>query len=96
VTSLAGGALPERAKQGTNDWGRRGWNGPCPPIGRHRYFFRVYALDIVLDAPGITKIELLAAIKGHILAQGELIGTYEKIHDKRSAKRDRRTSHGRR
>jgi Raf kinase inhibitor-like YbhB/YbcL family protein len=52
VTSIeAGERLPERAVAGTNDFGHRGWNGPNPPVGRHRYFFKVYALDMVLDAP---------------------------------------------
>lgn len=87
TTSLPGGnTLPEGAVVGTNDWGQRAWGGPNPPIGRHRYFFKVYALDIALDAPGITKLELLGAMKGHILAQGELIGTYEKPVEHRSAK----------
>jgi len=97
ATSWRGSQLPDGASFGTNDWGKRAWNGPCPPIGRHRYFFKVYALDISLDAPGLSKLELVAAIKGHILAQGELIGTYEKIHDKRSAEQgEERTTHGRR
>ncbi len=78
ITQLQGGRLPLGAVQGTNDWGRRTWGGPCPPIGRHRYFFKVFALDIALDAPGITKLELLAAMKGHVVAQGELVGTYQK------------------
>lgn len=78
VTQLRGGRLPGGAVQGTNDFGTRTWGGPCPPIGRHRYFFKIFALDIALDAPGITRFELLAAMKGHILAQGELVGTYEK------------------
>lgn len=98
VTSLRGGStLPAQAVVGTNDWGERRWRGPMPPIGRHRYFFKVYALDIALSAPGITKLELLAAMKGHILAQGELIGTYERAHEKRSAERgtERTTPHGR-
>ena len=81
TTSLRGGnSLPDGAVMGTNDFGDRGYGGPNPPIGRHRYFFKVYALDIALAAPGITKLELLAAMKGHILAQGELIGTYAKAH----------------
>jgi Raf kinase inhibitor-like YbhB/YbcL family protein len=73
-------SLPNGAVIGTNDWGQRAWGGPNPPIGRHRYFFKIYALDIELATPGITKLELLAAMKGHILAQGELIGTYAKPH----------------
>jgi hypothetical protein len=83
VTTLDGG-LPDGASVGTNDAGERGWTGPNPPIGRHRYFFRVFALDIDLDSPGMTKPELLSAIKGHVLAQGELIGTYERAPDFRS------------
>lgn len=80
VTSLAGAdALPDGAVMGKNDWGKRAWGGPNPPIGRHRYFFKVFALDIELGAKPMSKPELLAASKGHILAQGELIGTYEKM-----------------
>lgn len=79
TTSLPGGsALPHGAVMGTNDSRQRAWGGPSPPIGRHRYFFKVYALDIQLAAPGITKLELLAAMKGHIVAQGELVGTYSR------------------
>jgi Raf kinase inhibitor-like YbhB/YbcL family protein len=77
VTTLDG-VLPPGAVQGQNDWGQHRWMGPNPPIGRHRYFFRVYALDIPLGAAAMRKPEFLAAIKSHILAQGELIGTYEK------------------
>jgi Raf kinase inhibitor-like YbhB/YbcL family protein len=63
--------------QGTNSWGRSAYGGPCPPSGIHRYFFRVYALDINLSLQkGSTKTEVLSAMKGHILANGELIGTY--------------------
>ena len=78
TTQLRGGRLPAGAVQGTNDFGRRAWGGPCPPVGRHRCFFKIYALDIPLDAPGITRFELLVAMRGHILAQGELVGTYQK------------------
>jgi len=83
VTSLDG-ELPTGAVAGTNDAGERAWNGPNPPIGRHRYFFHVFALDIDLRSPGITKLELIAAIRGHVLAHGELIGTYERAPDFRS------------
>jgi Raf kinase inhibitor-like YbhB/YbcL family protein len=83
VRALHAGRLPAGATQGANDWGKRAWGGPKPPIGRHRYFFRVYALDIALDAPGITRMELLAAMKGHILAQGELVGTYGALKEQR-------------
>jgi Raf kinase inhibitor-like YbhB/YbcL family protein len=83
VTSLDG-ALPSGAVAGTNDAGERAWTGPNPPIGRHRYFFHVFALDIDLRAPGITKIELITTMRGHVLAHGELIGTYERAPDFRS------------
>jgi Raf kinase inhibitor-like YbhB/YbcL family protein len=65
--------------QGTNSWGKIGYGGPCPPppTGRHRYFFKIYALDTTLDfPPSTTKEQLLDAMEGHILAQGELMGTY--------------------
>lgn len=85
VRSLpAGGILPDRAVHGTNDFGNRGWNGPDPEVGRHRYFFKVFALDVILDAPGITRKELLGTMRGHILAWGQLIGTYEKPREYRS------------
>jgi Raf kinase inhibitor-like YbhB/YbcL family protein len=71
--------LPAGAKSGLNDWKRPGYGGPCPPIGRHRYFFKLYALDVVLgDLGRPTKEELLAKIEGHVLAKAELVGTYEK------------------
>jgi Raf kinase inhibitor-like YbhB/YbcL family protein len=75
ATSLRGG-LPLGASCGTNDLGQRAWTGPNPPVGRHRYFFRVWALDIMLHTPGITRLELLAAIKDHVLAEGAVVGTY--------------------
>lgn len=65
--------------QGKNDAGKLGYVGPAPPSGTHRYFFRLFALDRVLDLPpGATHKQLSAVIKGHILAQAELMGTYEK------------------
>ena len=70
---------PNGAKQGTNDFNKLGYGGPCPPKGHgdHRYFFKVYALDAAVDLePGATKSELLTAINEHILAQGRLMGTY--------------------
>jgi Raf kinase inhibitor-like YbhB/YbcL family protein len=74
-------SIPEGARQGLNDWKRQGYGGPCPPIGRHRYFYRLYALDTVLPDMGpITRDQLDRAMAGHILAQAELIGTYEKVH----------------
>jgi len=65
--------------QGENDWQRIGYGGPCPPGGVHRYFFKLYALDCELDLKkGATKSELLKAMEGHILAQGELMGKYQR------------------
>ena len=74
-----GGNTPAGARDGRNDWKRPGYGGPCPPKGRHRYFFRLYALDAVLgDLHRPTKEQLLAAMQPHVLAQAELVGTYEK------------------
>jgi len=74
-----GGNTPAGARDGANDWQRIGYGGPCPPIGRHRYFFKLYALDAVLgDLRRPTKAQLLAAMQPHVLAQAELVGTYEK------------------
>ncbi|MBN2297543.1 MAG: YbhB/YbcL family Raf kinase inhibitor-like protein [Deltaproteobacteria bacterium] len=65
--------------QGINDFGNLGYGGPCPPSGTHRYFFKLYALDTELNLPpGITKKELLDAMKGHILGQAEMIGRYKR------------------
>jgi Raf kinase inhibitor-like YbhB/YbcL family protein len=73
-------ALPAGTSQGRNDWGRTGYGGPCPPIGRHRYFFKLYALDSLLpDLNGPTKAQLEAAMQGHIVEQATLMGTYERI-----------------
>lgn len=70
---------PDGSRHGKNSWGNLGYGGACPPSGRHRYFFRLYALDIALDLPtGASKAQLLAAMAGHILAQGELMGTYRR------------------
>lgn len=76
AASAAG--LPPGSLQGQNDWQRDEYGGPCPPIGRHRYFFKLYALDRKLGLREPDKAALVAAMKGHILAQGELIGTYQK------------------
>lgn len=71
--------LPPGTREGFNDWKRVGYGGPCPPIGRHRYFFKLYALDtMLLITKALTKAELERAMDGHILAQAELVGTYEK------------------
>jgi len=72
-------ALPPGTREGVNDWGRTGYGGPCPPIGRHRYFHKLHALDVVLpDLGHPDKAALEAAIRGHVLAQAVLIGTYQK------------------
>jgi Raf kinase inhibitor-like YbhB/YbcL family protein len=74
-----GEALPAIAVEGTNDWPRVGYGGPCPPIGRHRYFFKLFALDTVLPNLGkATKADVEKAIQGHIIEQAELMGTYER------------------
>ncbi len=66
-------------KQGINDFGRLDYGGPCPPFGTHRYFFKIYALDVELNLEeGITETELEEAMTGHILAKAELIGLYKK------------------
>ena len=72
--------MPGGGRQGTNDFSRTGYSGPCPPRGRpHRYFIRLYALDAKLDLrPAATRKELEAAMKGHILAQAELMGRYQR------------------
>lgn len=71
--------LPAGTLQGKNDWGRKSYGGPCPPIGRHHYFHKLYALDIKLpDLNSPTKKELEAAMAGHIIAQTELIGTFQR------------------
>jgi Raf kinase inhibitor-like YbhB/YbcL family protein len=72
-------SLPVGAREGKNDWKRTGYGGPCPPVGRHRYFHKLYALDVTLpDLHEPTKAQLEAAMKGHIIGQAELVGTYQK------------------
>jgi len=76
--AIAPGALPAGTRQGLNDWGRTGYGGPCPPIGRHRYFHKLYALSTVLpDLGKPTKAALEQAMKSHVLASTELVGTYQ-------------------
>jgi len=72
--------LANGAKQGVNDYQRTGYGGPCPPPGKpHRYFFKLYALDLPPDLKsGLTKKDLVAAMDGHILAEGQLMGTYQR------------------
>jgi Raf kinase inhibitor-like YbhB/YbcL family protein len=78
-TGTSGTNLPAGAREGLNDWQREGYGGPCPPIGRHRYVFKLYALDTVLPAlKPATKAGLEKAMQGHILARGELVGYYRK------------------
>lgn len=73
------GDLPNGSKQGMSDFKRPGYGGPCPPSGTHRYYFKIYALDTKLDLAGnTTKAELLKAMKGHILAEGQLMGRYKR------------------
>jgi Raf kinase inhibitor-like YbhB/YbcL family protein len=83
ATGLPEGAtsagLPPGTGEGLNDWNRTGYGGPCPPVGRHRYFFKLYALDTVLtglDRPTKAKVE--AAMQGHVIAKAEWVGTYQK------------------
>jgi len=83
LSELPGGVtsdrLPPGTAEGLNDWQRTGYGGPCPPIGRHRYFHKLYALDAMLgglDRP--TKAEVERAMQGHVIAQAQLIGTYAK------------------
>jgi len=71
--------LPPGTREGGNDWKRTGYGGPCPPVGRHRYFHKLYALDMVLpDLHRPTRAKLEAAMRTHVIAQATLIGTYEK------------------
>jgi len=84
ITELPENIPPEKtlsngAKQGTSDFGRIGYGGPCPPGGTHRYYFKIYALDKELDLePGATKSELLEAMEGSILSEGQLMGRYKR------------------
>jgi Raf kinase inhibitor-like YbhB/YbcL family protein len=71
--------LPNGSRHGKNSWGRKDYGGPCPPGGTHRYFFKFYALDTLLDLkPGASKKELMNAMPGHILAQTELMGKFKR------------------
>jgi hypothetical protein len=73
--------LPVGTLEGLNDWKRAGYGGPCPPVGRHRYLHKLYALDAVLpDLHWPTKAKLEAAMRGHVIVHAELVGTYQK-HD---------------
>jgi len=71
--------LPAGTREGLNDWKRTGYGGPCPPTGRHRYFHKLYALDSVLpDLGKPDKAQLLKAMEGHVMAETELVGTYQR------------------
>jgi Raf kinase inhibitor-like YbhB/YbcL family protein len=71
--------MPAGAQQGLNSWKRNDYGGPCPPSGTHRYFFKLYALDTALTlAPSATKKDLEHAMEGHVLAAGQLMGTYKR------------------
>jgi len=77
--TIAEGSLPDDAIEGRNSWGRRRYNGPSPPSGTHRYFFKLYALDTTLDLPTDTdKTGLEHAMQGHVLAEAVLMGTYRR------------------
>lgn len=87
IPAVAGGlpeaatssALPAGTREGINDWDRAGYGGPCPPIGRHRYFFKLAALDVVLgDLGRAKKADVERAMQGHVLAHTELVGTYQR------------------
>jgi len=76
---VAPAKLPPGTKQGRNDWNRAGYGGPCPPIGRHRYFHKLYALDAALgDLGEPTKADLERAMQGKVIAEAQLMGTYQK------------------
>jgi Raf kinase inhibitor-like YbhB/YbcL family protein len=78
AAGVAPSDLPSGVRQGRNSWGRTGYGGPCPPVGRHRYFHSLYALDSLLpDLEAPDKNRLLLAMEGHILAHCELVGTYQ-------------------
>jgi Raf kinase inhibitor-like YbhB/YbcL family protein len=77
--AVASPELPQGTGEGLNDWRRTGYGGPCPPIGRHRYFFKLYALDAALtDLGNPTKAQLERAMAGHTLGSAELVGTYQR------------------
>ncbi len=76
---VASAALTPGTREGLNDWKRTGYGGPCPPIGRHRYFHKLYALDTELgDLGRATKADVERAMRGHVLAEAVLMGTYQK------------------
>ena len=86
---MTSGRLPKGAREAKNDWGRAGYGGPCPPIGRHRYFFKLYALDTTLGDLGgnAKKPDVEKAMQGHILAHAEVVGTYQGAHGPAKARK---------
>jgi Raf kinase inhibitor-like YbhB/YbcL family protein len=77
TTDIGENSVPAGGVQGTNDFGKRNYSGPCPPSGTHRYFFKIFALDMKLDLkPNARRADLDAAMKSHILGQGELMARY--------------------
>jgi Raf kinase inhibitor-like YbhB/YbcL family protein len=84
VTKLDEQIKPEKEfktgmRQGNNDWPKIGYGGPCPPSGMHRYYFKLYAVDALLDLkPGATKSQVLQAMKGHVLAEAQLMAKYRR------------------
>jgi Raf kinase inhibitor-like YbhB/YbcL family protein len=81
----SGKDMPEGAVEGYNDWERTGYGGPCPPVGLHRYYFRLYALDTELPSEPMTREQLLEAMEGHIIDKAELMGVYRKTEKKKFA-----------
>jgi Raf kinase inhibitor-like YbhB/YbcL family protein len=79
TTNIPENNVPHQAGEGTNDFGKTGYGGPCPPSGTHRYYFKIFALDQPLDLkPGAKRKEVDAAIRGHVIGQGELMGRYSR------------------
>src|SRR2546423_6741790 len=79
TTEIAEGSVPKGGVQGKNDFGDNGYGGPQPPSGTHRYYFKVFALDRTLDLkPGAKRKDVDAAMKGHVIGQGQLMGRYSK------------------
>lgn len=77
--SASGKSLPKGAQEGVNDWKKVAYGGPCPPIGRHRYFFKLFAVDSLLaDLARPSKADVEKALRGHVVGTAELVGTYEK------------------
>jgi Raf kinase inhibitor-like YbhB/YbcL family protein len=72
--------LPNGTRQGTNSFQQMGYGGPCPPLGNaHRYYFKLYALDTQINIPGeATRDQVVSAMQGHIIAEGEIVGTYQR------------------